>query len=135
MDPATVAPLLSILTSKSIGSVSTAARTQSRHFPYRLYGDPRVHLGGALLAVAEHDRHLLHAVTGPDRTVRELDLEAVAVGVSLAEVDPLQCLPPEALEAAREVAHGNPQHHPRVPGTATREQPPEHAPIGHAAAG
>src|SRR4051794_15683330 len=88
MSPATSAPLI-VVASESIARVSGAPRAQRGHLPDRLDRDPRAHLGRSLGAIAEHDRDLLHAEPRLDGTVRDLDLEPVAVGVGVAVVDPL----------------------------------------------
>src|SRR5215210_1503780 len=62
--------------------------------------DPPRHLRPALRAVAEGDRDLAHAEAGLHGAVGQLDLEDVAVRAGLGEVDRLQHLAPEALEAA-----------------------------------
>src|SRR5581483_2527397 len=126
--------LFSWFASESIAMGSVAPGAQRGHLPDRLDRDPRAHLRRSLGAVAENDRNFLDAESGLDRAVRELDLEPVAVGVGVLVVDPLERAPVEALEAAGEVAHGHPEHDPRVPGATARERPPEESPVGHAAA-
>ena len=68
------------------------------------------------------------AEAGLHGPVGQLDLEAVAVGVHARQVDPLEHAPVEALEAAGQVAHRHAEQHPRVPGAAAREQPPQRRP-------
>src|SRR4051812_37690940 len=86
-----------------LGAYTPRAEAQRGHLEDRLRSDRRAHLRGAPLAVAEHDRDLAHLEAGLDRAVGQLDLEAVAVGVDAVEVERLEHLPPEALEAAGQV--------------------------------
>src|SRR5919198_2188381 len=84
--------------------LSCGAQAEKRHFPDRLEEDRAAHLRHAFLAVGEADRHLGDAEAGTQRAVGQLDLEGVALGGDGAEVEALEHLPAEALEAAGEVA-------------------------------
>ena len=64
-------------------------------------------------AVAERDRDLDHAEARLRGAVGELDLEHVAVGARLGEVDRLQHLAAEALEAAGQVLDAQARGRPR----------------------
>ena len=72
---------------------------------------------------------------GQDRAVGDLDLEHVALGADARQVDRLEHLAPDALEAAGEILHGDAQDRPRVQAAAAADQPPREAPVPHPAAG
>src|SRR5689334_21520889 len=123
--PATNAPPVG-LTSENI---ALAAEAQSGHFPHRLERDPGRHLRVPFTPLSKADRHLPHREALLDRPVRELDLEAVAVGVHAVQVDPLEHPPVEALEPAGEVAHVHAEQRARVPGAAARQHSPHEPPV------
>ena len=87
------------------------------------------------LAVAEDDRHLDHAEAGPHRAVGQLDLEGIAPRADAVEVDRLEHLAAEALEAAGQVAHAQAEHPARVGRAALADEAPQETPVAHAAAG
>ena len=64
-------------------------------------------------AIAKHDRHLDHLEAAADRPVGHLDLEGVAAGRDRVEVDRLQHLAAEALEATGQVADVDAEDEPR----------------------
>src|SRR3954464_14931966 len=74
--PATNAPLVD-----ASESIASAPEAHSGHFPHRLERYPGCHLRMPLAPLSKPDRDLLHPEAGPDRPVRQLDLEAVPVGV------------------------------------------------------
>src|SRR3954451_4048722 len=108
---------------------SAATETQQRQTPNRLGGDREVHLRFPYPPLAKKDRHLDDAEPAADRTVGQLDLEGVAAGGDLVEVDGLQHLAAEALEATGEVAHLDPQHQPRVGTAAAADRAPKWSPV------
>src|SRR3954447_18865674 len=97
--PATNAP--SVDASESIASASEA---HSGYLPHRLQRNPGRHLRVPLATFPKPDRYLLHPESRPDRPIGQLDLEAVPVGVHGVQVERLEHAPPEALEAAGEIA-------------------------------
>src|SRR5204862_3081081 len=84
------------------------------HLPDRLGEDRLRHLRRAGLAVDERDRDLDDTEAGPDRTVRRLDLEGVALRRDPVQVDRLEHLAPVALEAAGQIADRQAEDRPRV---------------------
>src|ERR1700679_3082546 len=111
------------------------AEAQLRHSPDRLGDDRAVHLRGAGPAVAEDDRHLDDPEAALDRPVGHLDLEGVAAGADRAQVDRLENLAAEALEAAGQVLHVEAEDDARVGAAAAADRPPQRAPVTNAAAG
>src|SRR4051812_1458830 len=107
---------------------------QARHEPHRLERDPRRHLRPAVEPVAEADGDLTDAEAPAHGAVGQLDLERVAARADRRQVDLLQDLAPEALEAPGEVAHPEPQDAPRVPGAAAADDAPHEPPVLDAAA-
>src|SRR5271165_2368871 len=81
-------------------SAEAAAPAQLRQHDERLQRDPRRHLAASVPALAEHDRNLHDGEAALYRALRQLDLEAVAMRADRLEVDRLEHLAPEALEAA-----------------------------------
>src|SRR4051812_26939313 len=110
------------------------ADTEKRHLPDRLEHDRAAHLRAAVLAVDEGDRHLDDAEPGAQRAVGGLDLEGVAARVDRAQVERLQHLAAEALEAAGQVAHADAEQHARVPRAARRDEAANRAPAADQAA-
>src|SRR6266550_810212 len=108
---------------------------QGRHLPDRLEHDPTTHLRATALAVDERDRHLDNPEAGAQRAVGHLDLEGVAAGGDRVEVDRLQHLAPEALEAAGQVADADAEQDARVERAARRDEPPHDAPVPNRPAG
>ena len=87
------------------------------------------HLRLADAAVAEDDRHLDHAEAGADGAVGGLDLERVAERRDRLEVDRLEHLAAEDLEAAGEVARSRrPSTRAGVGAAAAADQPPQRRP-------
>ena len=82
----------------------------------------------------EDDRHLAHGEAAPQRALRQLDLEAVAVRAHGVEVDRLEHLAAEALEAAGEVVDVEAEHAARVVAAAAADEPPQQPPVLDAAA-
>ena len=72
---------------------------------------------------------------GCDRPVGHLDLEGVAASLDRVEVDRLQHLAAEALEAAGQVVDLDPEHEPRVGAAAAADRPPQRPPVADPAAG
>src|ERR1700704_6842645 len=95
---------------------------QPRDEPHRLGRDPPRHLALAELAVAKDDRHLGDVETGTDGAIRKLDLERVPLRAHAVEVDRLEHLAAEALEAARQVADLQAEHDARVHRAALADQ-------------
>ncbi len=93
-----------------------------RHRPHRLQRDARGHLARARGAVAEDDRHLGDPESGQQRAVGDLDLEHVALGADGVELDRLEHLAADALEAAGEVMDGDAEDHARVDAAAAADQ-------------
>ena len=87
-----------------------------------------------VLPVPEGDRDLLDPEPLADGAVGQLDLERVAVGADGRKVERPQHLGPEALEAARDVTHPDPEHPAGVPGAPTGDELAEAAPVAHPAA-
>src|SRR5688500_1107768 len=85
-----------------------------RQEDHGLAADLPVHLRAAALALAERDRHLDHLEPALERAVGQLDLERVALRAHGRQVDRLEHLAAEALEAAGEVADPDGQHGARV---------------------
>ncbi len=83
-----------------------------------------------MFTVAERDRHLDDPEPGEDGPVRQLDLEGVAARAHGAQLDRLEHLAPEALEAAGEVAHGQPEHEPGVQAADAADEPAQRSPAG-----
>src|SRR4051812_42056931 len=130
-------PANGISPSETIGclqKISTAPTSQRRHFPHCFERDPCVHLGFSHPALPENDRDLDNAEAGLDCAVCELDLEAIAVRMDRVQVESLEDGAPEALEAAGEVAHVEPENCARVPGAAAADESPQQSPVGHGAA-
>jgi hypothetical protein len=109
-------------------------RPQLDHAPGRLERDLRGHLRAAGLTVAEHDRQLDDLQPEPQGAVRQLDLEAVAVGTDRAVAELPQPLCAEALEPAREVPDRHAEHGARVPAAEARDEPARRGPVLDAAA-
>src|SRR5207237_389525 len=107
---------------------------QGGHLPDRFERDTRVHLGLSYAAIAKCDRHLQDLEACLHRTVRQLDLEAITVGMDVFEVEMLQHGAAEALEPSGEVADRDPEHAARVPGAAAAHEPARETPVGDAAA-
>src|SRR5262249_1791423 len=114
-------------------TASTACRLQAsgerpepekRHLPDRLEHDRTAHLRAAVHAVDEGDRHLFDPESGAQRAVGGLDLEGVAAGVDRVEVERLEHVAPEALEAAGQVAHADTEQHACVERAAGRHDAP-----------
>src|ERR1051325_6541748 len=95
--------------------------------PDGLEHDRSILLRAAGAAVAEDDRDLDDLEAVLDRAVGHLDLEGVAAGADRIEVDRLQHLAPEALEAAGEVAPLAPQDESCVGAAAAADPPPQRA--------
>src|SRR5512146_547331 len=108
---------------------------QHRNAPGGLGDDRAVHLGLTCAALAEDDRHLDHLESALDRAVGHLDLEGIAARVDRVEVDRLEHLAAEALEAAGEIAHLHAQHEAGVGAAAAADRPPHRAPVADTAAG
>src|SRR6185312_7413828 len=85
--------------------------------------------------VAEDDRHLDHLEAGADRAVGHLDLEGVAAGLNRIEVDRLQHLAAEALEAAGHVGDVDAEDQLRVGAAAAADRLAQRPPVADAAAG
>src|SRR3954447_16731412 len=134
MFPAIGSPVQGRLATKSIVPRSRAPHPQRGHLPDRLDRDPRAHLRDTRLTITEDDRHLDDAEACLDRAVGELDLETVSARVDALQVELLEHLAAEALEATGEVAHGNAEHVARVRRAAAAEQPARQAPVADAAA-
>src|SRR4051812_29212914 len=115
-------------TASTLHTAEEGADTQNRYLPDRLEHDRTAHLRAAVLPVDEGDRHLDDAKAGPQRAVGGLDLEGVAARVDRAQVECLQHLAPEALEAAGQVVHTDTEQHPRVPGATRRDEAAHGAP-------
>ena len=63
----------------------------------------RGHLRASERAVDEHDRDLAHGKPGKDGTVGDLDLEYVPFRADARQIDGLQPLPADALEASGQI--------------------------------
>src|SRR5689334_10556739 len=100
-----------------------APEAQARHDEHGLSGYPPGHLALPPLPIAENDRNLDHLEARAHGAVGQLDLEGVALRAHTVEVDRLEHLPPEALEAARQIADGEAQHPAGVGGAALADQP------------
>src|SRR5439155_4419436 len=87
---------------------------QAWNQPHGLERDPPGHLAVAELAVAKDDRQLDDLEAGAHGAVGELDLECVSARAHAVEVDRLEHLAAEALEAAGEVANLQAEHPARV---------------------
>ncbi len=85
-------------------------------------------------SVDEADRNLDDAEALAQRAIRRLDLEHVAGGVDRVEVDRLEHVPAEALEASRRVVNRH-QEDARVDRGATGDQAPHEAPVLGSATG
>src|SRR4029077_991215 len=83
---------------------------QPRHQPHRLGGDPPGHLALALPAFAKDDRNLDDPEARAHGAVGELDLKGVSLRAHVVELDRLEHLSPEALEATGQVAHMEAEH-------------------------
>src|SRR5512134_2524034 len=99
------------------------------HLAERLEHDPPRHLRAAHAAILEEDRHLRHAEARADGAGGELELEGVARALDGAELDRLEHLAAEALEAAGEVPHVHAEDGPRVEAAASREDAPPEPPV------
>src|SRR2546430_2397244 len=104
------------------------------HHPERLGDDAAAHLALADAAVDEGDGHFAHAEAALDRAIGELDLEGVAAGADVGQVDGLEHFAAEALEAASEVADGQAEDGARVEAAALAQEPPAEAPVHGASA-
>src|SRR3954471_4054094 len=121
-------------TTSTLQTAEEGADTEKRHLPDRLEHDRAAHLRAAVLAVDEGDRHLDDAEAGPQRAVGGLDLEGVAARVDRAQVELLQHLAAEALEAAGQVVHADAEQDARVPRPARGDEPANRAPAADRAA-
>src|SRR6266571_3992109 len=83
-------------------------KPQSPHHKKGLAHNMALHFGATLEAIGKNDRHLdyFHALT--PKFVRHLDLETVAVGPDLIEIDRLQSPAAEALIPARRIGERHP---------------------------
>src|SRR6202000_85658 len=89
----------------------------------------------ARLAVAEDDRHLAHGESRLQRPVGRLDLEDVSLGDDRVEVDRLQHLAAEALEAAGEVPLADAEDDAGVETAPAADHAAQQAPVADRAAG
>ena len=83
----------------------------------------------AELAVAKDDRHLDDLEAGAHGAVGELDLECVSARAHAVEVDRLEHLAAEALEAAGEVANLQAEHPARVHRAPLADLAPHEPPV------
>src|SRR5680860_1373479 len=111
-----------------------SAQPQQGDAPDRLGDDRAAHLRRARLTIAEDDRHLDDIEAALDRAVGHLDLEGVAARLDRVEVDRLQHLAAEALEAAGQVADADAEHEARVGAAAAADRPAQRAPVADPAA-
>ena len=108
---------------------------QSEHHQHRLAHDVSAHFALAHAAVDERDRHFVDAEAVLIAAVIHLDLEGVAVRANALQVQLLQHVPAEALEAAGQVVDGDTQDEPRVDRAAATDECPQERPVARAAAG
>ncbi len=120
--------------SRRLEAAAQRAVAQGRHLHDRLDHDRPVHLRLADPPVDEGDRDLDDAEPGPQDAVGRLDLEAVALGADLVQVDPLQNVPSKALESACQVANPDAQERTCVEAARARDQDAADAPVDGAAA-
>src|SRR6266513_494151 len=109
-----------------------AARLPEAHArdePHGLERDAPGHLALAQLAVAKDDRHLDDLEAGAYGAVGELDLKCVSARAHAVEVDRLEHLAAEALEAAGEVANLQAEHPARVHRAPLAELAPHEPPV------
>src|SRR5437764_14929064 len=90
------------------------------------------HFGVALETIGKNDRHLqyFHALT--PEFVRHLDLETVAIGPDLIEIDRLQRPAPETLISARWIGERHPGHDLHIFGRALAQHQTAQRPINNA---
>src|SRR5690349_15420458 len=96
----------------------------------RLQDYSSAHLRLAYTPVPKRDRDLRDAKPRPDRAVGRLDLEGVTRGGDRVELDGLEDLAAERLEAARQVADADAEERPRVGAAAAADGPPQRSPVG-----
>ena len=122
--------------------VSATRRSFQRLLRIRIRGTPSAasttmrtgHLGLADAAVAEGDRHLDDPEAGANRPVGQLDLERVAQRGDRVEVDRLEHLAPDRLEAAGQVADLDPKDPAGIGAAAAADRPAHRPPVRDAAA-
>ena len=91
--------------------------------------DRPAHLGRAVHPLHEGDRHLDHPEPGAQGPYRQVDLEAVPLGLHLVEGDRAQRLRPVGAVAAGGVLELDPEHYPGVGVSAARQQLPRLRPV------
>src|SRR5215475_7963290 len=107
---------------------TTSSRPERWDLPDSFESYRSVHLRLADLAVLEHDRNLSDAHAGSNRSISQLDLESIAVGVGVEVLDCKESLSAEAFESTREVANTNSEDAACVPGTSLTDKPTRERP-------
>lgn len=105
------------------------AQRESQHAEERFAEDAAAHLGGALAAFDEDDRHLLEFQPQPPRRVLHLDLKAVSLHPYGVEVERLQRMARVADESRRRVAQGHARHDAHVHRGEVGHQQTRHWPV------
>ena len=115
-------------------------RTHPRNTPHgdtthRLSNNRGIHFRHTAPTLRKHNRHFKNPATRRRDTPRHIDLEDIPVRLHRTQIQAAQHISPVRAESCGHVMHADPQHQPRIPRTAPRNQIPIPRPALRTAAG